>query len=326
MNPHEARGANSRAVEATFAVGGDGRIVHVSEVERGRACGCFCAACNSPVVARKGERNAWHFAHDTLSSCATAAETALHLAVKQVIVDGSVLGMPELTIEETATFDGQERSATRVVEEPRRASYGNPRLEVRLGDIVADAVVTVAGRDFVVEVAVTHRVDDDKVSKMREIGLAAIELLAWRLSRDVNWDQLCAFVSDSFVDRIWLHNPREPVQRRLAHLAALQHAKNAATFFGRLQAQSVASSAARVESVAASRRAQQGTVDKFMRLWEKYGTGSRVHVELDAKAAGYVDRWSENDAAGDPSAYFDLLVEWIRTQTGSTVVSGDNNS
>ena len=40
-----------------------GQIRFVGDVERGAACDCFCPACRSPLVARLGEVNTWHFAH-----------------------------------------------------------------------------------------------------------------------------------------------------------------------------------------------------------------------------------------------------------------------
>ena len=39
-------------------------IVEVGSVQRGRQCGCVCPSCKQGVVARHGEVNVWHFAHD----------------------------------------------------------------------------------------------------------------------------------------------------------------------------------------------------------------------------------------------------------------------
>ncbi|MEO9228457.1 MAG: competence protein CoiA family protein [Devosia sp.] len=42
----------------------DGNTRFVADVERGLDCGCFCEACGSPLVAKRGEINEWHFAHE----------------------------------------------------------------------------------------------------------------------------------------------------------------------------------------------------------------------------------------------------------------------
>ena len=45
------------------ALDAQGEIRFVGDVPRGAACGCFCPACASPLVAKLGEVNEWHFAH-----------------------------------------------------------------------------------------------------------------------------------------------------------------------------------------------------------------------------------------------------------------------
>ena len=41
-----------------------GAIRFVADVPRGAACGCFCAGCGSPLVAKRGDVKIWHFAHE----------------------------------------------------------------------------------------------------------------------------------------------------------------------------------------------------------------------------------------------------------------------
>mgnify|MGYP001445142676 CR=1 FL=1 len=39
--------------------------VGVHDIERGTKCGCICPSCKTPLSARKGDVNAWHFSHAT---------------------------------------------------------------------------------------------------------------------------------------------------------------------------------------------------------------------------------------------------------------------
>ncbi|MGN5043167.1 competence protein CoiA family protein [Aeromonas sp. 3P] len=39
-------------------------IVSIEDVPSGKACGCTCIDCNEPLVAKKGEVNRHHFAHE----------------------------------------------------------------------------------------------------------------------------------------------------------------------------------------------------------------------------------------------------------------------
>jgi hypothetical protein len=61
----------------------EGRLVHISTVERGLKCGAVCPVCKTAVVARKGEQVRHHFSHYPGANC--SAETALHLIARRLI-------------------------------------------------------------------------------------------------------------------------------------------------------------------------------------------------------------------------------------------------
>lgn len=46
------------------ALNSSGETKFIDEVDRGSACGCFCPICASPLVAKHGSVNEWHFAHE----------------------------------------------------------------------------------------------------------------------------------------------------------------------------------------------------------------------------------------------------------------------
>ena len=60
----------------------DGRLVRASEVPAGLGCACFCPACGTPLVARRGGMRIAHFAHAVDRACALAHETMLHKLAK----------------------------------------------------------------------------------------------------------------------------------------------------------------------------------------------------------------------------------------------------
>jgi hypothetical protein len=54
-----------------------GEIRFVGDVPKGAGCGCFCPTCKSPLVAKQGFENEWHFAHEASQErpeCAIGAE------------------------------------------------------------------------------------------------------------------------------------------------------------------------------------------------------------------------------------------------------------
>ena len=63
-------------------------IVDPSQVERGRAANVICLDCGEPLLARKGKKNAWHFAHEDHSQCSASGESILHFVAKHRLATG----------------------------------------------------------------------------------------------------------------------------------------------------------------------------------------------------------------------------------------------
>ena len=78
-------------------------LLEVENVPRGLDCGCVCPdpECGRPLVARKGDCRAWHFAHlgDTESQdiVCRGGETALHRFAKQYLCEsiGKTFPLPD---------------------------------------------------------------------------------------------------------------------------------------------------------------------------------------------------------------------------------------
>lgn len=57
-----------------------GEIRFVGDVPKGAACRCVCPTCASPLVARQGQENEWHFAHEASQERPECAVGAMNLA------------------------------------------------------------------------------------------------------------------------------------------------------------------------------------------------------------------------------------------------------
>jgi competence CoiA-like predicted nuclease len=60
----------------------------------GPACGCCCASGCAILVAKKGEKTSWHFAHYGVEIDESYAESAMRAAAKQVLLDHNWLHLP----------------------------------------------------------------------------------------------------------------------------------------------------------------------------------------------------------------------------------------
>ncbi|MCP4323225.1 MAG: hypothetical protein GY787_15545 [Alteromonadales bacterium] len=81
----------------------DQQFVDVSDVKRGGKCNCICPSCKTPLIARQGDINEWHFAHaskgvfsDTESECEYSFWLSVTLMAKQVIKTAKSIQLPSL--------------------------------------------------------------------------------------------------------------------------------------------------------------------------------------------------------------------------------------
>lgn len=191
----------------SFALNEEGRLVSVNEVNRGAACKCTCPACHQPVVARQGEVRTWHFAHAAGLDCAKGTETALHLASKQIIEKRRGLMLPAYGMDELEGLNADPLHAPRRVPETW-VDFEAVSLEETLGSIRPDVIGTVAGRRYIIEVAVTHAVDESKRTFLMELGDPAVEIDLRLIERETwDWASLEKVVIDESATKKWIFYP-----------------------------------------------------------------------------------------------------------------------
>ena len=166
----------NRTVLQTFAIDKCGGLAHVNNVLNGLACGCVCQACGSPLVARQGTLRHWHFAHAAEGACAARGESALHRAAKQALMQAMGMALPDATT--TRQFAEGDGSVMEVTEVERWGWLDADEVtaERSLAEIRPDLIVCSGTLKLIVEIAVTHPVDDEKAARLRALGLPALEI------------------------------------------------------------------------------------------------------------------------------------------------------
>jgi len=123
-------------------------LVDVADVQSGRKCGCICPSCNIPLIARKGDVNEWHFAHDSQFiekdqelCCDFSWAVAVKMMIKQLLLEGNTLTLPEYYI----NFQGigyQKTKQQIKVTDSSIIHYSNPELK----SLACDVTVEVKGK------------------------------------------------------------------------------------------------------------------------------------------------------------------------------------
>ena len=183
------------ASELTFGIY-NGNLIHISEAKNGDACNCICPYCKSQLTARQGNVNSWCFAHKNKEECAYGQETALHQFAKEILAK-------HLKIKVPSPLPKKYRDTY--------ISFDKVELEKKLGDIIPD-VLLYKGQPpnenlLLVEVKVTHAVDDIKLNKLKEAELSAIEIDLSDIDFE-NFDK--ESIEDQIIHKVnkkcWLYN------------------------------------------------------------------------------------------------------------------------
>jgi hypothetical protein len=180
------------------------------EVPLGKRCGCICPACKDALIARheaNGHKTP-HFSHDSGADCAKGLETAVHLAAKQLIEQEMLLFLPKVEVGlEKANALGEIHRRKRVLVEEGLKSLDSVLLEVSLGPIRPDLMAVPVGQSKIcVEIAVTHFVDSDKLARVREAGMALVEI-DLSAHRRFTWDSLREALLTGGAPREWRYHP-----------------------------------------------------------------------------------------------------------------------
>lgn len=177
----------------------NGKLVQVSDVESGLKCNCFCPACGHPLVAKKGQITAHHFAHHKRAECNSAFETSLHLAAKKIIAESGYIMLPSLSNEIFYIRNIELASPTQLF-------YDNIYTEKRYDNFIPDIIVEKNNKPLLIEIFVSHSVDETKLRKIQSSNTSAIEIDLSKIDRQLDFNLIKEKVVDSVENKKWLHN------------------------------------------------------------------------------------------------------------------------
>lgn len=188
----------------TYAIDASGRCMHVDAVPNGIACGCTCPHCGEALVAKnEGRVKNHHFAHASGTECDGAFETTIHRLAKEVLAESKELMIPGYKYfkPQKVLFEAVE------IEERNDASDIQP-------DIVG---ITKNGNRLLVEICVTHKVDNEKKAKIKKLGLNCVEIV---FPKDIQMDksvirQILAEGKDLFTP--WINQKEDYIQTMRAY-------------------------------------------------------------------------------------------------------------
>ena len=202
-----------------FGLRGDG-IVLISEItpaENGDKCNCVCPSCRMPLRAKTlGDERRPHFAHRHVNkdcNTNTARESALHHLAKEILRDKREFLFPEIRIFESDLSIPNRLNTENI---PKSLVFRKKKLlplddlcfEERIEDVIPDCIASVKGKKCIIEIAVTHKIDEVKYEKLKKIGIPVIQvnLKKWYQLGCSREEIEKAIISDPN-NRRWIFNP-----------------------------------------------------------------------------------------------------------------------
>lgn len=150
----------------------DGKIVHISAVERGLACGCRCPGCGGTLIARKGQKTQPHFAHHGEYTC--NAETVLHRLGKKLAYERILSSLPDyLPIQISWTCsECDDKHTSNLLTKAKSAE-----LEVPIGNCRPDIVLRdAASRPIIfLEIVVSHKPEPQVLEFAKQSKIAIVQ-------------------------------------------------------------------------------------------------------------------------------------------------------
>ena len=207
-----------------FAQTPEGQGWHVSSLPYPVPDKLLCLACGEQVHPVRGKKVSHHFRHRSRKSCAHATETTTHRIAKQIIEDaGRILSPPVFA----KGLLGRKK-----LHDEKMLTLHHVVSEVRLDNIVPDIMAYVGTRPILIEVCVTHAVDDHKKKKIEDRNVAVLEIDLSAVARGASYAQIEQAVLTE-APRRWIHNPKSEEQARQMCEQDREHLKALAVEFAR---------------------------------------------------------------------------------------------
>lgn len=197
----------------------NGKIINIMDLpmeSKGLQCECVCPGCGGPLIARKGAKKKHHFAHYSQPCNLVAAQqTALHMLAKEIIEEEKAFLFPGYSVSrEDVEWKPADQPYNYHQEpelqyrEPYRAKCESVTLERKVSDFVPDIIVSIRGKICLIEIAVTHFIDEEKHKKIEAVGLPMVEVDLSSLHRQSLSREIIRDVLVNQTDgKTWVYNP-----------------------------------------------------------------------------------------------------------------------
>lgn len=198
-------------------------ILDISPENRGLKCNCICPICHEKLSAKLGSKNQHHFSHVSNSTCdpANVTQTALHILAKELIEEYKLMTFPSLLINFSDTNTYKNLSPENkiyfknklkepfIISKEKSIKFDSVVLENKISSIIPDIVGTINNKCCLIEIAVSHFVDQEKKDKVKKLNFPMIEIdLSAYVLFPLNKNELKKKIISDIDCKKWIFNPK----------------------------------------------------------------------------------------------------------------------
>lgn len=201
------------------------RIVHINSVQRGLDCNCICPNCEVNLIAKKGDKNSHHFAHENHNGD-HCNESILHKLGKQIIEEFKYIALPEVDIIVSQNdLSGKTHSKQHVETISRKSEFTEVRLEQSSDNIRPDLTCLTATGPLYIEIVVTNPVCDEKIKKVIEQENPMLSIDLSQYNAMLTYEDIKEAVLKT-APRTWIYNPEHEKLKKMLHRHLCTHVKS----------------------------------------------------------------------------------------------------
>lgn len=157
----------------TYAFNAENRLVHINDVKNGLECGCICPGCREKLIAKNdGKIREHHFAHISGNDCGTGYQTIRHIWAKEILFCNRIIPIAingkkvvQKVEDICMEFFWKELNITPDVLAIIKLEMDYRGLKIGTCNVPC-----------IVEIFVTHKVDDQKAAIIKKAGIPAVEI------------------------------------------------------------------------------------------------------------------------------------------------------
>lgn len=177
----------------------DNQLIDIESVPSGLRCGCVCPYCHEKLIAKKGKKRQHHFAHYSGDSCQYGYQTSLHLMAKEIISELKTFSIPKVYLN---ALNKNEK-----ISDSMNIQIQEVYLEHKIDDIIPDIILkTSNGQSLLVEIYVTHSIDQQKLEKIKKLNISTIQIDLSKIDRLITKEELIGFLNSDNSNKQWIYN------------------------------------------------------------------------------------------------------------------------